>query len=68
MMLDTDKTLNGLMGYKDEVDDDPNLALIIEQLIHMDVEDIPDDAQIEAWIDENGKAQVTVTPMEGTEG
>jgi len=66
-MLDTDKTLNGLMGYKTEVDDDPNLALIIEKLIHMDVEDIPDDAQIEAWIDENGKAQVTVTPMEGTE-
>jgi len=67
MMLDTDRTINSLMGYKNEVDDDPNLALIIEQLIHMDVEDIPDDAQIEAWIDENGKAQVTVTPMEGTE-
>lgn len=67
-MLDTDKTLNGLMGYKNEVDDDPNLALIIEKLIHTDAEDIPDDAQIEAWIDENGEAHVTVTPMEGTEG
>jgi len=67
-MLDTDKTLNGLMGYKNEVDDDPNLALIIEKLIHTDAEDIPDDAQIEARIDENGEVQVTVTPMEGTEG
>lgn len=67
MMLDTDKTLNGLMGYKNEVDDDPNLALIIEKLIYMDVEGIPDNGKIEAWIDENGEAHVTVTQMEGTE-
>jgi len=65
-MLNTDKTLNSLMGYKNEVDDDTNLTRIIEKLAQMDG-GIPDDAGIEAWIDNNGEVQVTVTPMEGAE-
>ena len=68
MMLDTDRTMNSLMGYKDEASDDPNLARIIEKLVQMDAESIPDGAGIEAFIDENSEVQVTVTPMEETKG
>ena len=63
MMMNTDKTLNGLMGYKDEANSDTNLARIMEKLAQMDSEDIPEDAKIEAWVDENGEVQVTVTPV-----
>jgi hypothetical protein len=62
-MLDTDKTLNGLMGYKDESDDDAMLLRIMEKLAQMDSRDIPEDAKIEAWVDENGEVQVKVTPV-----
>ena len=68
MMLDTDRTMNSLMGYKDEASDDPNLARIIEKLVQIDAESIPDGAGIEAFIDENSEVQVTVTPMEETKG
>ncbi len=63
MMLDTDKTLNGLMGYKDEANSDTSLFRIMEKLAQMNSKDIPDDAKIEAWVDENGDVQVKVTPM-----
>ena len=66
-MVNTDKTLNGLMGYKDEANSDTNLFRIMEKLAQMDSKDIPDNARIEAWVDENGEVQVKVTRMRVTE-
>lgn len=62
-MVNTDKTLNGLMGYKDEANSDTNLFRIMEKLAQMDSKDIPEDAKIEAWVDENGEVQVKATPV-----
>ena len=62
-MVNTDKTLNGLMGYKDEANSDTNLIRIMEKLAQMDSKDIPEDAKIEAWVDENGEVQVKATPV-----
>lgn len=66
-MVNTDKTLNGLMGYKDEANSDTNLFRIMEKLAQMDSKDIPEDAKIEAWVNENGEVQVKVTPVEDVE-
>jgi len=62
-MVNTDKTLNGLMGYKNEANSDTNLYRIMEKLAQMDSKDIPEDAKIEAWVDENGEVQVKATPV-----
>ena len=61
--MNTDKTLNGLMGYKGAASSDTNLFRIMEKLAQMDSKDIPEDAKIEAWVDENGEVHVTVTPV-----
>lgn len=66
-MLDTDMILKKLMGNRNEIEVDLKFNKLIEKLLETDYSNVSDDSEIEAWIDDNGDAQVAVTPIGGSE-